>query len=149
MPSNRCQQQKLWYELNSLCIHYLGFLNFHYITCHSLHLHNLCSSRDIHLKFSDRTRFWYLAGRICNKFEKNHAFYDNSMKLGTCLVGTNTKKLRISVMRKMSCSGRHLDFFTKWRPIFSLFNIISLYIPKYHVFYSQFYLYHRHTYLYT
>ena len=31
-----------------------------------------------------------LAGRICNNFEKNRAFYDKSMKLGTWLVDTNT-----------------------------------------------------------
>ena len=31
-------------------------------------------------------------GRICNNFEKNRAFYDKSMKLGTWLVDNKTKK---------------------------------------------------------
>ena len=30
-------------------------------------------------------------GRICNNFEKNRAFYDKSMKLGTWLVDNKTK----------------------------------------------------------
>ena len=30
--------------------------------------------------------------RICNNFEKNRAFYDKSMKLGTWLVDNKTKK---------------------------------------------------------
>ena len=33
-------------------------------------------------------------GQICNNFKKNRAFYDKSMKLGTWLVDSNTKKLR-------------------------------------------------------
>ena len=33
-----------------------------------------------------------LVGRICNNFEKNRAFYDKSMKLGTWLVDNKTKK---------------------------------------------------------
>ena len=32
-----------------------------------------------------------IVGRICNNFEKNRAFYDKSMKLGTWLVDNNTK----------------------------------------------------------
>ena len=32
-----------------------------------------------------------LVGQICNNFKKNRAFYDKSMKLGTCLVDSNTK----------------------------------------------------------
>ena len=32
-----------------------------------------------------------IVGRICNIFKKNRAFYDKSMKLGTCLVDSNTK----------------------------------------------------------
>ena len=51
-----------------------------------------------------------IAGRICNNFEKNRAFYDKSMKLGTWLVDTNTKKLRVSAMPNMSIYGRHLVF---------------------------------------
>ena len=47
-------------------------------------------------------------GRICNNFEKNRAFYDKSMKLGTWLVDNNTKKLRVSATPKMSSKGRHL-----------------------------------------
>ena len=49
-------------------------------------------------------------GRICNNFEKNHAFYDKSMKLGTWLVDNDTKKLRVSATPKMSSNGRHLVF---------------------------------------
>ena len=33
-----------------------------------------------------------IVGRICNNFEKNRAFYDKSMKLGTWLVDNKTKK---------------------------------------------------------
>ena len=33
-----------------------------------------------------------LVGRICNNFEKNRAFYDKSMKLGTWLVDNDTNK---------------------------------------------------------
>ena len=33
-----------------------------------------------------------IVGRICNNFEKNRAFYDKSMKLGTWLVDSKTKK---------------------------------------------------------
>ena len=33
-----------------------------------------------------------IVGRICNNFEKNRAFYDKSMKLGTWLVDDKTKK---------------------------------------------------------
>ena len=33
----------------------------------------------------------YIVGRICNNFEKNLAFYDKGMKLGTWLVDNNTK----------------------------------------------------------
>ena len=32
-----------------------------------------------------------VVGRICNNFEKNCAFYDKSMKLGTWLVDNKTK----------------------------------------------------------
>ena len=53
-------------------------------------------------------------GRICNNFEKNRAFYDKSMKLGTWLVDNNTNKLRVSATPKMSSNGRHLVFFPKW-----------------------------------
>ena len=30
-------------------------MHYHYITCHSLHIHNFYSLRDLNLKFSDRT----------------------------------------------------------------------------------------------
>ena len=33
-----------------------------------------------------------LVGQISNNFKKNHAFYDKSMKIGTWLVDSNTKK---------------------------------------------------------
>ena len=33
-------------------------------------------------------------GQICNNFEKNRAFYDKSMKLGTWLVDNNAKKIK-------------------------------------------------------
>ena len=59
-------------------------------------------------------------GRICNNFEKNCAFYDKSMKLGTWLVDNNTKKLRVSAMPKMSSNGHHLVF-PKW-PLFSTYS---------------------------
>ena len=47
---------------------------------------------------------------ICNNFERNRAFYDKSMKLGTWLVDNNTNKLRVSATPKMSSNGRHLVF---------------------------------------
>ena len=50
-------------------------------------------------------------GRICNNFKKNRAFYDKSMKLGTWLVDSNTKKLWVSATPKKSSTGRHLVFF--------------------------------------
>ena len=33
----------------------------------------------------------HLVGRICNNFEKNRAFYDKSMTLGTWLVDNKAK----------------------------------------------------------
>ena len=56
-----------------------------------------------------------IVGPICNNFEKNRAFYDKSMKLGTWLVDNITKKLRVSATPKMSSNGRHLVF-QKWPP---------------------------------
>ena len=73
-----------------------------------------------------------VAGWICKIFENNRAFYDKSITLGTWLVDTNTKKLRDNATPKMSIYGRHLVF-PKWRPIFSLFIKMSLYICKYFV----------------
>ena len=35
-----------------------------------------------------------IVGPICNNFEKNRAFYDKSMKLGTWLVDNKTKKIK-------------------------------------------------------
>ena len=66
-----------------------------------------------------------LVGQICNNFEKNRAFYDKSMKLGTWLVDNKTKKLRVSATPKMSSNGRHLVFFQNGR-LFQLihFNLI-------------------------
>ena len=37
-----------------------------------------------------------IVGRICNNFKKNRAFYDRSMKLGTWLVDSNARILRVS-----------------------------------------------------
>ena len=68
-------------------------------------------------------------GRICNNFEKNHAFYDKSMKLGTWLVDNNTKKLRVSATPKISSNGCHLVF-SEMAAFFKLFIIISLFICK-------------------
>ena len=63
-------------------------------------------------------------GPICNNFEKNRAFYDKSMKLGTWLVDNKTKKLRVSATPKMSSNGRHLVF-PKWPPFQLIhFNLI-------------------------
>ena len=56
-----------------------------------------------------------IVGPICNNFEKNRAFYDKSMKLGTWLVDNKTKILRVSATPKMSSNGRHLVF-PKWPP---------------------------------
>ena len=78
---------------------------------------------------------WRIVGRICNNFEKNRAFYDKSMKLGTWLVDNKTKKIRVSATPKMPSNGRHLVF-PKWPPFFNLFIIISLFICKHHVFFS-------------
>ena len=66
---------------------------------------------------------WPLVGRICNNFEKNRAFYDKSMKLGTWLVDNKTKKIRVSATPKMPSNGRHLVF-PKWPPFFNLFIVI-------------------------
>ena len=65
-------------------------------------------------------------GPICNNFEKNRAFYDKSMKLGTWLVDNKTKKLRVSATPKMSSNGRHLAF-PKW-PLFSTYSLKSHYL---------------------
>ena len=54
-----------------------------------------------------------IVGRICNNFEKNRAFYDKSMKLGTWLVDNKTKKIRVSATQKMPSNGRHLVFSKK------------------------------------
>ena len=74
----------------------------------------------------------HIVGPICNNFEKNRAFYDKSMKLGTWLVDNITKKLRVSATPKMSSNGRHLVF----SKMAALFIIISLFICKHHVFIS-------------
>ena len=60
-------------------------------------------------------------GRICNNFEKNRALNDKSMKLGTWLVDTKTKKLRVSATPKITSNGRHLVF-PKWPPFSTFFN---------------------------
>ena len=67
----------------------------------------------------------FIVGRICNNFEKNRAFYDKSMKLGTWLVDNKTKKIRVSATPKISSNGRHLVF-PKWPPFFQLihYNLI-------------------------
>ena len=62
-----------------------------------------------------------IVGRICNNFEKNRAFYDKSMKLGTWLVDNKTKKLRVSATPKMPSNGLHLVF-PKWPP-FSTYSL--------------------------
>ena len=66
-----------------------------------------------------------VVGRICNNFKKNRAFYDKIMKLGTWLVDSNTKKLRVSATPNMSSNGRHLVFFQNGR-LFQLiyYNVI-------------------------
>ena len=74
-----------------------------------------------------------LVGRICNNFEKNHAFYDKSMKLGTWLVDNNTNKLRVSATPKMSSNGHHLVF-SKMAAFLNLFIIMSFLICKHNVF---------------
>ena len=76
---------------------------------------------------------WSLVGRICYNFEKNRAFYDKSMKLGTWLDDNNTNKLRVSATPKMSSNGRHLVFFQNGRllklihynVIFNLFSSVN------------------------
>ena len=67
----------------------------------------------------------FLVGQICNNFEKNRAFYDKSMKLGTCLVDNKTKKKRVSATPKMPSIGRHLVF-SKMAAFFQLihYNLI-------------------------
>ena len=87
-------------------------------------------------------------GRICNNFEKNRAFYDKSMKLGTWLVDNKTKKIRVSATPKMPSNGHNLVF-PKWPPFFNLFIIISLFICKHNVFFSLFYLNSHQLYLNT
>ena len=63
-----------------------------------------------------------IVGRICNNFEKNRAFYDKSMKLGTWLVDNKTKKIRVSATPKMPSYGRHLVFFQNGR-LFSTYSL--------------------------
>ena len=41
--------------------------------------------------FEGSTTTALIVGQICNNLKKNRAFYDKSMKLGTCLVDSNTK----------------------------------------------------------
>ena len=67
----------------------------------------------------------FLVGRICNNFEKNRALYDKSRKLGTWLVDTKTKKIRVSATPKITSNGRHLVF-PKWPPFstFFYYNLI-------------------------
>ena len=79
--------------------------------------------------------FHLIVGRICNNFEKNRAFYDKSMKLGTWLVYNNTKKLRVSATPKMSPNGRHLVF-SKMAASLNLLIIMSFFICKHHVFFN-------------
>ena len=75
---------------------------------------------------TDMLRQKKLVGRICNNFKKNRAFYDKSMKLGTCLVDSKTNKFRVSVTPKLSSNGRHLVFFFQnGRPFqFIHYNVI-------------------------
>ena len=80
---------------------------------------------------------YQVVGRICNSFERNRAFYDKSMKLGTWLVDNNTNKLRVSATPKMSSNGRHLVF-SKMAAFLNLFIIMSFLICKHNVFFSNF-----------
>ena len=74
-------------------------------------------------------------GLICNNFEKNRAFYDKSMKLGTWLVDNKTKqKIRVSATPKISSNGRHLVF-SKMTAFLNLFIVMSLFC-KHNVFFS-------------
>ena len=67
----------------------------------------------------------HIVGRICNNFEKNRAFYDKSMKLGTWLVGNKTKKNKGQCHAEMPSNGRHLVF-SKMTAFFQLihYNLI-------------------------
>ena len=61
--------------------------------------YNLCHAFDknmfSYIVFCDISkafdRVLHIVGQICNNFKKNRAFYDKSMKLGTCIVYNNTK----------------------------------------------------------
>ena len=72
-------------------------------------------------------RFDPVAGQICNNFEKNRAFYDKSMKLGTWLVDTNTKKGQCHAKNvhlwPPSCFSKmaayYLAYSLKWHYIFA------------------------------
>ena len=86
--------------------------------------------------FSSHGGHLTIVGQICNNFEKNRAFYDKSMKLGTWLVDSNTKKLRVSATPKMSSNGRHLVF-SKMAAFLTLFIKMSFFICKHHVFFSK------------
>ena len=54
--------------------------------------------RSVHLYFLYKRIIFFIShvivGPICNNFEKNRAFYDKSMKLGTWLVDNKTKKIK-------------------------------------------------------
>ena len=70
-------------------------------------------------------RSYQIVGRICNNFEKNRAFYDKSMKLGTWLVDNNSKELRVSATPKCPLMAAILFFFQNGR-LFKLihYNVI-------------------------
>ena len=75
----------------------------------------------------DVITFPVIVGQICNNFKKNRAFCDKSMKLGTWLVDSITKKLRVSATPHLSSNGCHLVFFPKWPP-FSTYSLKCQYL---------------------
>ena len=80
-------------RVNILTKHYLVYLLSHYLTVFMFHLFSeyfllMTSIWSFSLTYFQNL---FVVGRTCNNFKKNRAFYDKSMKLGTCLVDSNAK----------------------------------------------------------
>ena len=80
-------------DLGPLEIAIIALIESKSIIAHCMHIckGNYTHSKEV-TKYGDIV-FPYRLGtvRICNNFKKKRAFYDKSMKLGTCLVDSNTK----------------------------------------------------------
>ena len=82
------------------CIYYFSIKPFRMITFNTILLKGKCLSIVTKNKDDQLSTISFVSsnilitpnvGRICNSFEKNRAFHDKNMKLGTWLVDNNTK----------------------------------------------------------